>query len=79
MWSEADPVGLYSRLRPRKPTLTGEHMTTERSDIELPAGLRSQEAALVIAQMDDQLRLLREDVRDLTVEEIDREIRKVGR
>jgi uncharacterized damage-inducible protein DinB len=46
-------------------------MTTQRNDIVRPAGFRSQEAALVIAQMDDQLRLLRDAVKDITVEEIE--------
>ncbi len=41
-----------------------------KSDIERPAGFRSTEAALFIAQMDDQLRLLREGIQGMTPEEL---------
>ncbi|HEY7728225.1 MAG TPA: DinB family protein [Candidatus Eisenbacteria bacterium] len=45
-------------------------MSTQRLDIERPAGYRSQEVALVIAQMDDQLRLLREGLKGITADEL---------
>ncbi len=44
--------------------------TQANADIERPAGFRSMEAALFIAQMDDQLRLLREGIQGMTPEEL---------
>ena len=38
----------------------------DRSEIKIPEGYRSREVASFIAQLDDQLALLREDTRDLT-------------
>ena len=45
--------------------------TTDRSVIEIPTGYRSKEVGSFIAQMDDQLRLLTEDTRDVTPEELE--------
>ncbi|HKQ19899.1 MAG TPA: DinB family protein [Candidatus Eisenbacteria bacterium] len=38
----------------------------ERDEIKIPEGYRSREIASFVAQLDDQLALLREDTRDLT-------------
>jgi len=38
----------------------------DRSEIKIPEGYRSREVASFVAQLDDQLMLLREDTRDLT-------------
>lgn len=38
----------------------------ERDEIKIPDGYRSREIASFVAQLDDQLALLREDTRDLT-------------
>jgi len=40
--------------------------TIVRSQMTIPEGYRSPEAALIVAQLDDQLALLREDTIDLT-------------
>lgn len=45
--------------------------TPDRSAIEIPTGYRSKEVGSFIAQMDDQLRLLTEDTRDVTPEELE--------
>jgi hypothetical protein len=45
--------------------------TPERSAIEIPTGYRSKEVGSFIAQMDDQARLLTEDTRDMTPEELE--------
>jgi len=45
--------------------------TPERSVIEIPSGYRSKEVGFLIAMMDDQLRLLTEDTRDITPEELE--------
>lgn len=44
--------------------------TPQRSAIEIPTGYRSTEVASFMAQMDDQLRLLTDDTRDITSEEL---------
>jgi uncharacterized protein DUF664 len=44
--------------------------TVVRSHIQPLSGFRSQEAALFLAQMDDQLRLLREQTQDLTPDDL---------
>jgi uncharacterized damage-inducible protein DinB len=45
--------------------------TPNRSILEIPSGYRSKEVASCIAQMDDQLRLLTEAIRDITPEELE--------
>ncbi len=45
--------------------------TPQRSAIEIPSGYRSKEVASFMAQMDDQLRLLTKDTRDVTPEELE--------
>ena len=43
----------------------------QRSAIEIPTGYQSREVASFIAQMDDQLRLLTANTRDITPEELE--------
>src|SRR6185295_20379538 len=43
----------------------------QRSAIEIPPGYQSREVASFIAQMDDQLRLLTANTRDITPEELE--------
>jgi len=44
--------------------------TDTRSEIKIPPGYRSSEAASFIAQLEDQLALLRKNTRDLTPEDL---------
>src|SRR5216117_674563 len=58
---------------PNQSILPGEctMSTPDRSILEIPSEYRSKEVASCLAQMDDQLRLLTEDTRDITPEELE--------